>query len=174
VEERRLESEFLDSGKYLRGNAAQMAQLVSAAIGKPGLEDKLLAAHAGTEGWYGKLKNADELTQKAMDSAQYNDAKESAAAYQAQAALREVESGNREQARTDADAALKLAPNRDVKAMAALALARAGDPAGAEKLAIELNKILPVDTVVHRYWLPPNLATSFLARTGPMPLTSHC
>ena len=42
-----------------------------------------------------------------MDSAQHNDAKETAAAYQAAAALREVESGNREQARAEADAALK-------------------------------------------------------------------
>jgi len=76
-----------------------MAQLASAAMGKPGAEDLLLAARADVEGWYGKLKNAHELTGRAMDSAQRNDAKESAAEYQAAAALREVESGNREQAR---------------------------------------------------------------------------
>ena len=93
-----------------------MAQLASAAMGKPGAEDLLLAAQADTEGWYGKLKNARELTRRAMDSAEHNDAKESAASYQAAAALREVESGNREQARADANAALKLAPNHDVRA----------------------------------------------------------
>jgi len=54
------------------------------------------------------------------------------------AALRAVESGNREQARAEANAALKLAPNRDVRSMAALALARAGDTSGAEKLAAAL------------------------------------
>ena len=53
-----------------------MAQLVSAAMGKPGSEDLLLATQADTEGWYGKLKNAHELTGRAMDSAQHNDAKE--------------------------------------------------------------------------------------------------
>ena len=100
---------------------------LSAATGKPGTEDLLLATQADTEAWYGRLKDARELTRRAMDSAQHNDAKETAAAYQAEAALREVESGNREQARADADAAMKLAPNRDVRAMAALALARAGD-----------------------------------------------
>ena len=131
-----------------------MAQLVSAAMGKPGTEDLLLATQADTEGWYGKLKNAHELTGRAMDSAQHNDAKETAAGYQAAAALREVESGNREQARAEANAALKLAPNRDVRAMAALALARAGDTAGAEKLAAELDKTFPLDTLVQRYWLP--------------------
>jgi hypothetical protein len=117
--------------------------MVSAAMGKLGLEDLLLAMQADTEGWYGKLKNARELTRRAMDSAQHNNAKETAAGYQAAAALREVESGNREQARAEAHAAVKLAPNRDVRAMAALALARAGDTAAAEKLAGELDKSFP-------------------------------
>jgi tetratricopeptide (TPR) repeat protein/tRNA A-37 threonylcarbamoyl transferase component Bud32 len=157
-EERKLEGEYLLMNHYfvafLKGDAAQMAQLVSAAMGKPGAEDLLLATQADTEGWYGKLKNAHELTGRAMDSAQHNDAKESAATYQAEATLCEVEVGNREQARAEANAALKLAPNRDVRAMAALALARAGDTAGAEKLAAELDKAFPLDTLVQRYWLP--------------------
>jgi tetratricopeptide (TPR) repeat protein len=102
-----------------------------------------------------------------MDSAQRNDAKESAAEYQAAAALREVESGNREQARAEAHAALKLAPNRDVRVMAALALARAGDTAGAEKLAAELDKTFPLDTLVQRYWLPTIRAGVALERQDP-------
>jgi tetratricopeptide (TPR) repeat protein len=152
---------------FLKGNAAQMAQLVSTAMGKPGAEDLLLAAQADTEAWYGKLKNAHELTRRAMDSAQRNDAKESAAEYQAAAALREVETGNREQARAEANAALKLAPNRDVRVMAALALARAGDTAGAEKLAAELEKTFPLDTLVERYWLPTIRAGVALERQDP-------
>ena len=171
AEERKLESGFLLQNRYwlafLKGNAVQMAQLVSAATGKAGAEDRLLATQADTEGWYGKLKNAHELTGRAMDSAQHNDAKESAAAYQAAAALREVEAGNREQARAEAHAALKLAPNRDVRAIAALALARAGDTAGAEKLAAELDKAFPLDTLVQRYWLPTIRAGVALERKDP-------
>jgi len=171
AEERKLEDEVLLECRYwlafLKGDAAQMAQLLSAAMGKPGAEDLLLATQADTEGWYGKLKNAQELTGRAMDSAQHNDAKESAAGYQAEAALREVESGNREQARAEAKAALKLAPNRDVRAMAALALARAGDTAGAEKLAAELDKTFPLDTLVQRYWLPTIRAALALERKDP-------
>jgi eukaryotic-like serine/threonine-protein kinase len=158
AEERKLESEALLLVRYfvafLKGDVAQMAQLVSAAMGKPGAEDLMLATQAGTEGWCGKLKNAHELTRRAMDSAQHRDAKEAAAAYQAAAALREVESGNRERARAEAHAALNLGPNREVRVMAALALARAGDTAGAEKLAVELDKAFPLDTLVQRYWLP--------------------
>ncbi len=171
MEARKLESDWLLQNRYvlafLKGDAAQMAQLASAALGKPSEEDLLLATQADTEGWYGKLKNAHELTGRAMDSAQHSDAKERAAAYQATAALREVESGNREQARAEANAAVKLAPNRDVQAMAALALARAGDTAGAEKLAAELDKTFPLDTLVQRYWLPSIHAAVALQHQDP-------
>jgi predicted Zn-dependent protease len=102
-----------------------------------------------------------------MDSAQHNNAKETAAAYQAAAALREVESGNRELARAEAKAALKLATNRDVQAIAALALSRAGDTAAAEKLAAELDKTFPLDTLVQRYWLPTIRAGVALQRKDP-------
>ncbi len=167
AEERGLETEFLPLCRYwlafLKGDTAQMAQLVSAAMGKPLSEDLLLAAQADTEGWYGRLKSAHELTGRAMDSAQRGDAKERAAAYQALAALREVEAGNQKQARAEAQAAVKLAPNRDVRAIAALALARAGDTAGAEKLAAELDKA----ALVQRYWLPTIRAGVALARHDP-------
>src|SRR5208337_3878569 len=107
-EDRKLENEGGLKSRYrlafLKDDTAQMAQLVSAAMGKLGFEDVLLATQADTEGWHGKLKNARELTRNAMDSALHNDAKETAAAYQAAAALREVEAGNREQARGEANA----------------------------------------------------------------------
>ncbi len=171
AEEHKVENEVLLVNRYqlafLKGEKAGMARLASAATGKPGAEDLLLAAQADTEGWYGKLKNAHELTRRAMDSAERNDAKESAAAYQTTAALREVESGQREQARADANAALKLAPNRDVRTAAAMALARAGDTAGAEKLVTELDKTYPLDTIVQRYWLPPIRAAAALERKDP-------
>jgi tetratricopeptide (TPR) repeat protein/predicted Ser/Thr protein kinase len=171
AKERKLEGELLLQARYwlafLKGDATQMAQLVSAAMGKPGTEDLLLAMQADTEGWYGKLKNAHELTRRAMDSAQHNNAKETAAGYQAEAALREVESGNRERARAEANAALKLGPNRDVRAVAALALARAGDTAGAEKLAAELDKTFTLSTLVQRYWLPTIRAGVALERKDP-------
>jgi hypothetical protein len=102
-----------------------------------------------------------------MEVAQHNDAKEQAALYQATAALREVEAGDREQARSDATAAVKQAPNRDVRAIAALALARAGDEAGADKLAAELDKAFPLDTLIQRYWLPTIRAANALQRKDP-------
>jgi eukaryotic-like serine/threonine-protein kinase len=151
----------------VKGDLAQMMRWVSAAMGKPGFENLMLAMQADTEGWYGKLKSAHDLTGRAMASAQHNDAKEGAADYQAAAALREVEAGNREQAQAEANAAVKLAPNRDVRAITALALARAGNTAGAEKLAAELDKTFPLDTLVQRYWLPTIRAGVALERKDP-------
>ena len=171
AEERKLENEALPLWRYhvafLKGDTAQMAQQAAVAMGKPGAGDYLQAAQAETEGWYGKLKNARELTGRAMDSAQHNDANQRSALYLVAAALREAKSGNREQARAKAKATLRLASNRGVRAMAALALARAGDTAGAEKLAAELDKTFPLDTLVQRYWLPTIRAGVALERRDP-------
>ena len=171
AQERKLESEILLQGRYqlafLKDDTAQMALLVTASLGKPGSEDVMLAAQADTEGWQGKLKSARELTRRAMDSAQRNDAPETAAGYQVMAALREVESGDREQARADANAAIKLGPNRDVRALAALALARAGDTVAAEKLAAGLDQEVPQGTLVQQYWLPTIKAAVALQRKDP-------
>ncbi len=171
AEERKGEDQTLLQNRYLlaflMGDSQQRAQLASAAIGKPGAEDLLLSAQADTEGWYGRLRNASELTRRAMESAQHNDAKETAATYQALEALREVESGYRKRAGEDAGASLKVASNRDVQAMAALALARAGDTLRAEKIAGELDKAFPLDTLVQRYWLPTIRAALALERKDP-------
>jgi tetratricopeptide (TPR) repeat protein len=171
AEEHQLEDEAVLLARYelafATGKAAQMAQVATTAIGRPGMEDVLLAAQADTEACHGKLKNARELTQRAMDSAEHNDAKETAAIYRAQAALREVESGNREQARADALAAGKLAANRDAGYLTALTFARAGDTEAAEKSAAALDSAFPLDTLMQRYWLPSIRAAVALHRKDP-------
>ena len=171
AEVRGLNSENLLSSRYLiafaKGDTAQMQQAAQAAIGKPGTEDLLLATQADTEAWHGRLHGAGQLTRRAMDSALRNGAKETAATYQAAATLRLVESGYRAQARVDANAALKLAPNRDVRNMAALALARAGDTSGAERLVADLDREFPLDTIVQNYWLPTIRAAIALERKDP-------
>jgi DNA-binding winged helix-turn-helix (wHTH) protein/tetratricopeptide (TPR) repeat protein len=158
AEERKLGSEGLLRARYkiafLKIDTPRMAQMVSAAMGKPGTEDELLHLQANTEAWHGRWKDARQLTRRAMSAAEQNDAKETAAGYEARTALGEVESGMREEARSDAYAAIKLASNRDVLEGVALALALAGDTAAAEKLAAELDRTFPLDTLVQRYRLP--------------------
>ena len=83
ADEHKLESETLLQLRYqfafLKGDAAKMSQLASAAAGKPGIEDVLLSSQADTAGWYGKMNSASEFTRRAVDSAVHNDATESAA-----------------------------------------------------------------------------------------------
>jgi tetratricopeptide (TPR) repeat protein len=125
---------------FLHNDAAAMAQHVAWGAGKPGDEDPLLAAQSDTEGYYGRLAAGRDFARRAVDSAVRADSKETAALWQAIGALREAEFGNTVQARQAANAALSLSPGRDVRVVAALALARAGDIPHARALADELEK----------------------------------
>jgi predicted Zn-dependent protease len=51
--------------------------------------------------------------------------------------------------------------------MAALALARTGDTAAAEKLAAELDQAFPLDTLAQKYWLPTTGAAVALQKNDP-------
>ena len=152
---------------FLEGDQTRMARLATSVTGKRGEEDAMLGAQADTEAWYGRLKASRGFTLRAMDLALNNGAKETAAGHQVAEALFEAESGEREQGRIDAEAAIKLAPNRDVRLVAALALAQSGDTRSAEKLATELDKAFPLDTLVQRYWLPVIRAAIALQRNDP-------
>jgi eukaryotic-like serine/threonine-protein kinase len=139
---------------FLQNDSATMAQHVAWGAGKPGDEDPLLAAQSDTEGYYGRLAAARDFARRAVDSAVRADSKETAALWQANGALREAEFGNAAQARQAANAALSLSPGRDVKVLAAIAFARAGDIPHARALADELEKAYPANTTLKLYWFP--------------------
>jgi serine/threonine protein kinase/predicted Zn-dependent protease len=139
---------------FLQGDSAQMEQQLSWGAGKPGAEDPLLSTQSDTEAYFGRLTKARDFTRRAADSAIRADSKETAAWWQANAALREAEFGNAAVAKQDVTAALGLAPGRDVKVLAALALARVGDTARSRALVEELEKSNPTNTVLKLYWLP--------------------
>ncbi len=171
AEERKLEGEYLLGCHYqlafLKGDPGKMAQLVATAADKPSEEDLLLSEQSDTEAYYGHLAKAREFSRRAAQSALHVGAKETAALWQANDALRKAEFGNSASAREDATAALALAPGRGVEALAALALARSGDVAGAQKLANKLNKDFPLNTLSQGYWLPAIRAAIELNRRNP-------
>jgi tetratricopeptide (TPR) repeat protein len=109
---------------------------------------------SATEAYYGRVSKAREFSHRAVDSARNSEAKEMAARWQAYSALPEVEFGNIAQARQLIAAALALAPGRNVRVLAALALARTGDSAQAQKLTEGLNRELPRDLMIQGYVLP--------------------
>jgi tetratricopeptide (TPR) repeat protein len=139
---------------FLRGDSVQMEQQVTWGAGKPGDEDLLLSAQSDTEAYNGRLSKARDFSRRAVDSAVRDDAKETAASWQVNAALREAETGEASEARQAVNAALALAPGRDVETLAALAFARAGDISRAKDLVKELEKSYPSNTMLKLYWLP--------------------
>jgi hypothetical protein len=70
------------------------------------------------------------------------------------AALHDAELGFPREAWQQAQAALSLAPFRDVRVLAGMSLARAGYTTEANRLADGLNREFPPDTLVQHYVLP--------------------
>jgi serine/threonine protein kinase/tetratricopeptide (TPR) repeat protein len=167
---RKLVSGDLLRGRYgiafLENDTAGLAQLASQAAQVSGAEDMLLSTASDTEAYFGRLSKARDLSQKAVAFAMREDRKETAALWQSNAAWREAEFGNQEMARREANSAIALAPTHDVQLMAALAMARAGDYLPAQKIADQLAKQYPEDTLLNQYWLPTTRA-SVHARTKP-------
>jgi eukaryotic-like serine/threonine-protein kinase len=139
---------------FLQGNEAQMEQQVAWGAGKPGAEDILLSEQSDTEAYYGRMTRARDFSRRAVDSAIRADSKETAALWQINAALREAELGNVSAAKQGVNRALSLSGGRDVKVVAAIALARIGDVVRAKTLADELVKAYPTHTLMKLYWLP--------------------
>jgi predicted Zn-dependent protease/predicted Ser/Thr protein kinase len=165
---KQLDSPLLRIGLYqlafLQNDPVGMAQQVTWAAGKSGVEDVLLAREAETAAYSGRLGEARDFSRRAVASAERAAEKEKAASYEADAALREAVFGNAAAGRQRAAAALGLSTGRDVKYAAALALAMAGDAARAQALAEDLAKRFPEDTLVQFNYLPTLYAQLALSR----------
>jgi len=166
---RKLESLSLHLNLYalafFQGDAVAMKQQADWAVGKPGAKDWMLSLESDSEAWSGKLGKARELSRQAVESARHNEAKEPAALWQANAAIREALFGNEEAAQRDAVVGASLAPgSHDAEAQAALAYALVGSASHAKSLADDLAKRFPQDTVIQSVWLPTIHAQMELSR----------
>ena len=168
AQSKNLDAPFLHEDLYnlafLQGDAAGMAKQVAWATGKPGVEDTLLALEADTAAFSGQLGKAREFSSRAITLAKQAGEKETAASYEAAAALREALFGDAAKARQRAVAALALSTGRDVQFGAALALAIAGDPARAQTLTKDLAKRFPENTVAKFNYVPTMRAALALRR----------
>src|SRR5437016_405040 len=102
-----------------------MERQVAWAAGRPGAEDLLLSFQSDTEAYYGRLTSAQVFSRGAIGSAIRAGSKETAALWQANAAVRAAELGDAATARQRAGDALAMSPGRDVKLFTALSFARA-------------------------------------------------
>ena len=139
---------------FVESDETGMAQQVAWAAGKPGVEDRFLATEGDTAAYSGRLREARELSRRAMDSAERAEEKETAATYAARSGLREALFGNAAEARQQVASALGLATGRDVNWTGTLALALAGDAVRAQTMADDLGKRFPEHTFVRVVYLP--------------------
>ncbi|MGH9745926.1 MAG: winged helix-turn-helix domain-containing protein [Candidatus Acidiferrales bacterium] len=152
---------------FVRGDTQEMDKQMAWSSGKPEGEDNFLAAKSDAEGYFGRLLKARDFSRRAVDSALRNDEKEAAAQWKMDQALREAEFGYSQIALKDTAAARALTPSHDTQILAALALARTGNTGDALKLADDLQKRYPLDTLVNDYWLPVIRASVELNRRRP-------
>jgi len=100
------------------GDTQAAQQQLAWAAERPQEEDWLLSVQSDTEAYFGRLSKAREFSQHAIDSAAHFDAKETAALWQVNAALREAEFGNTSPAQRNALAAVTRAPGKEVRSLA--------------------------------------------------------
>jgi eukaryotic-like serine/threonine-protein kinase len=140
---------------FLQHDPKTMEQQLAWFEGKPDLEHLILALQSATDAYAGHLRQARELTHRAVSSAVRANAKESAALDELDGAWREGVFGNMENAHRETVAALALAPqSREVQVMAGLVFAFSGDSQRAQVVAQDVGKSSPLNTLVQSYWLP--------------------
>jgi Flp pilus assembly protein TadD len=147
---------------FVQHDAAGMEREAAGLRGKAGEEDGVLSLESDTAAYDGQFSRARELTRRAIASAQRGDEKETAADYEAEAALREVLVGNMDLARQQALAALALSRTRDVEAISAIVLGLGGRSAEVMRLTKDLTQQFPKDTIVQSEYLPMIRAATIL------------
>jgi eukaryotic-like serine/threonine-protein kinase len=156
--ERKLDIPLFAVGLYqiafLENDAKGMARQVAKTTGVAGIEDAILALEADTAAYSGRIKDARELTRRAMDAAERIGEKDPPAMYLGASGLREAWYGNAEEARHLVALALKRSGSRDVLYFSALALAYSRDDARAQAMVNDLNKRFPEDTIMQFNFLP--------------------
>jgi serine/threonine protein kinase len=146
--------EWLYNVDFLQHDPAGMQREAAALMGNPGPEAAMLWLEAQTPAYGGQFEKMRDFLRRSVESATRADEKEKAAVYRANAAYFEALAGNGDLARQQAQAVLSLSNGNDVEGQSALALALAGDSTQATRLADDLDKRFPEDTMIQFGYLP--------------------
>ena len=153
---------------FLRKDTAAMQAQVAFSSGKPGLEDRLLSSEGNSAAYFGRMRRSRELSQQAIASAQRANEYERAAADAAEAAEREALVGNKNDARQQLLAALRIPGAAEGTAfLAPLVFAELGDFAAIQPLADKYRMANPHDPYVQAIQLPSLTAWIALSRNEP-------
>jgi tetratricopeptide (TPR) repeat protein len=140
---------------FAQGDHAAMRRYFELATAQSGVDaGGLFFLEAYTQTYYGRLEKAQQLWQRASASVSSTELPETVAGWRAREALMDAQVGHNVRATSLAGEALALSAGRDVKGTAALALAYSGYTARAQRLADELRRDFPRDTLLQSYELP--------------------
>ena len=151
---------------FLQHDQAGLQQQVDWARGKHAPLTMLIAQY-NTLAYLGELEAGRKLAKETEQQAIAVQNTDQAALIKATFAVYEAEVDDLEAAKFQATQALQVNEGRDTMNAAALAFARAGDTAEAQRLADKLNQQFPLDTVTQTYWLPTIRAAIALQHNNP-------
>jgi len=152
---------------FLQNDTAGMAHEFAWGTGNAGVESEIIYFEADSAAYAGRLAKSNALTQRATASPASAALKDTAAKHEAAAALREALFGNVNEARKAASAVSCSSTDRHVNAARAIALALSADALDAQRLADDLAKRFPDDTLVQFNYLPTIRASIFLVQNAP-------
>ena len=138
---------------FQRGDQAEMQREVAAVSGTEN-EHSLLWSLAEADMALGKTSLAHTAYQQAEASANRIGLKQRVAQMKAREAVRNANYGNCSAAKVEASASLADVPEGLNREAVALALARCGDLAAAQKLLAAEDKQHPEDTLLHKVFIP--------------------
>jgi tetratricopeptide (TPR) repeat protein len=154
----KLDSEHLHTWIYniafIRGDAATMKHEVDSLSGKQN-EYIALDWQTNSASFAGQWRLAQDFSRRSIDLAAHNNAKEVAAQYVAEEALRAAVFGQCAQTKSAAVQALSFEHNQVSLTRSSLALALCGEVGQAQSLVDELARQYPQFTIVNGIWLPP-------------------
>ena len=152
---------------FLKDDRAGMEREAALPREKPGVDDWMSNAEAFVSAYSGHLAEARKMSQRAADLARKAERRDTEALYEADAAMREALFGNALAARQRAGDAVELSKSRDVEYGAAFALALSGDSSRSQKLAEDLSRRFPEDTIVRFTYVPTIRALVALNHSQP-------
>jgi tetratricopeptide (TPR) repeat protein len=169
---RQLDSPWLHLCLYLiayeQADTPEMDRQAAQLKDVPEFQDILLDYQAQAAAREGRLNEARSISTQAVEIAMADKQPDTAALYLAQAAMNDAWAGNRSQARQEAQKALQISSGREGEAVAAVALAVAGDSAGALRLASDLARRFPENTMVRDQYVPTIRAAAALHSGAPV------
>jgi tetratricopeptide (TPR) repeat protein/predicted Ser/Thr protein kinase len=150
----------------IRGDDAAERHELEWAAGKPE-EPKLLLAHARVECARGRLQPARAEYAQSESTSQRLGYKEFSGVILALQAGCEVELGNLAEARQKISDALALSQDHDTRRIVMLSLAQTGDATRSQKIAGDLVRQYPTDTLLNKVWVPVAQAITDLQHNQP-------